>query len=107
MLTLDNHGECRISIDEAADLLSQVLGIRLSYKNVYKWCRFGCQNVKLEYVRDGRSLFTTAEAVVRFVQGLLEAASGGYGYFHRLGIRSKSDLAVAVEALVASLNELR
>src|SRR5262245_48581888 len=86
-----------MTLGDAADLLSRLLGIRLDNRKVYHWCLDGSQNVKLECVRDGRSLFTAREAVVRFVRWLLEADDGGYGYFHRLGVPSKAEVATALE----------
>ena len=39
-----------MTIDEATDLLSQLLGIRLGYGKVYNWWRYGSQKLKLEFV---------------------------------------------------------
>ena len=107
MVPIQDVSERRMTIGEATDLLSQLVGIRLGYRKVYHWCLYGSQKVKLDFTRDGRSLFTTRQAVIRFVRDVLAADDGGYGYFHRLGVRSKAEVATALETLVASLEEQR
>lgn len=37
---------------------------------VWRWCRAGLNGVRLEYVRFGRRIFTSAEALERFVEAL-------------------------------------
>lgn len=97
-MSIDLDRETPITISAAADLLSQLVGIRLAYKTVYNWCRYGILKIKLEYVRIGGSLFTTRQAVVRFVRAVLEAEPRGSDWFHVEGVNSRADIASALEA---------
>ena len=100
-MSIDLNQETPITISAAADLLSRLLGIRVAYKTVYNWSRCGILKIKLEYVRSGGSLFTTRQAVVRFVRAVLEADSRGSDWFHMEGVNSRADVASALEAFLA------
>lgn len=41
---------------------------RPSYETVWRWCRHGRQGVRLEYLRVGRAMYTSVEALERFFQ---------------------------------------
>jgi len=100
---IDEEQERRITIGEATDLLSQLFGVRLAYHTVYSWYRSGIRMAKLDCVRNGRTLFTTRKAVIWFVRQVLESDDGGYGCFHRLGVRRRAEVASALEEFVAGL----
>ena len=100
-MSIDLNQERPISFNEAADLLSQLLGMRLTYKKVYTWSRFGFKKVVLEHVRIGQSLFTTREALGRFVRGILETSTEGRSFFHVEGIRGRAALASALNKFEA------
>jgi len=37
---------------------------------IFRWCRYGCRNIRLEYVRMGRRMLTSKEALERFSAAL-------------------------------------
>lgn len=44
---------------------------------LWRWCREGLHGVRLEYVRFGRRIFTSTEALDRFAQALADTDSVG------------------------------
>lgn len=50
---------------------------------VWRWCRKGHQGVKLEYIRFGRKIFTSREALERFA-GMVAAADRPIGTPHMI-----------------------
>jgi hypothetical protein len=90
-----------MTFNSATGLLSQLLGLRLAYKTVYSWSRFGIKGIRLEHVRIGRSLFATRGAVVRFVRAILEVDPKGYDCFSIPGVGSRATVASALAAFVA------
>ena len=95
-----------MTFNSATDLFSQLLGLRLAYKTVYSWSRFGIKGVRLEYIRIGRSLFTTRGAVVRFVRAILEVDPKGYDCFSIPGVGSRATVASALAAFVAGEHDV-
>lgn len=41
-------------------------GKKVDESSIYRWCRVGVQGKKLEFLRFGRKLFTSVEALERF-----------------------------------------
>ena len=103
-MAIDLDRERLMSLNAAADLLSQLLGPRIAYKTAYNWSRCGIKKVKLDSVRIGESLFTTREAVIRFVEAVLSADSKGHDWFRLQGANSRAVVASALTALATELN---
>ena len=59
-----------ITLSEAAKLLPRVNGKRPAICTLWRWCRKGLRGVFLEYVRVGRKICTTREALLRFFTDL-------------------------------------
>lgn len=58
--------EQTISLKEAAGL--SVFVRRPTYKKLWKWKRYGLRGVKLECFKEGRDLYTSVEAILRFLE---------------------------------------
>jgi hypothetical protein len=97
---IDLDKERPITLSAAADLLSEILGVRIGYKTAYTWTRYGLKKVKLESVHIGASLFTTRQAVVRFVWAVLEADPNGHDWFRLEGVHSRACVVSALAAVV-------
>lgn len=67
--------ERMLSLDEAGAFLPG----RPSKTSVWRWCRRGLNGVRLEYVRIGRRMWTSAEALERFARRLAEIDTGTVG----------------------------
>ena len=66
------HGEDLITLAEAARRLPKIDGRKICSGTIWRWCRFGLRGVWLEYVRVGRKICTTREAMLRFFTRLAE-----------------------------------
>ena len=65
-------GEQLITLTEATKLLPHVDGRKVAVCTLWRWCRRGLRGVFLEYVRVGRKICTTREALLRFFTDLAE-----------------------------------
>ena len=61
-----------ITLTEATKVLPTVNGKRPAICTLWRWCRKGLRGVFLEYVRVGRRICTTQEALLRFFTKLAE-----------------------------------
>lgn len=61
-----------ISLAEAARHLPRIDGRKVAISTVWRWCRVGLRGVHLEYVRVGRKICTSREALLRFFAALAE-----------------------------------
>jgi hypothetical protein len=61
-----------ITLTEAAKHLPKVDGKKVSICTLWRWCRVGLRGMFLEYVRVGRKICTTREALLRFFSDLAE-----------------------------------
>ena len=61
-----------ITLGEAAKLLPRVNGKKPAVCTLWRWCRKGLRGQFLEYVRVGRRIGTTREALLRFFTDLAE-----------------------------------
>ncbi len=61
-----------ITLTEAAKLLPKVNGKKPAICTLWRWCRKGLRGQFLEYVRVGRKICTTREALLRFFTELAE-----------------------------------
>jgi hypothetical protein len=70
-----------LSLSEAAKRVPKLNGRRVHASTIFRWCRRGLSGVRLEYVRIGRRMATSAEALNRFFNAL--AAADGEAPAHR------------------------
>jgi len=61
-----------ITLTEATKLLPEVDGKKPAVCTLWRWCRKGLRGMFLEYVRVGRKICTTREALLRFFTDLAE-----------------------------------
>ena len=61
-----------VTLTEAAKRLPKVDGKKVSICTLWRWCRMGLRGVYLEYVRVGRKICTTHQALLRFFSGLAD-----------------------------------
>jgi hypothetical protein len=61
-----------ITLTEAAKHLPKVDGRKVSICTLWRWCRVGLRGMFLEYVRVGRKICTTRQALLRFFTDLAE-----------------------------------
>ena len=61
-----------ITLSEAAKCLPKVNGKKPAICTLWRWCRKGLRGIFLEYVRVGRKICTTREALLRFFTDLAE-----------------------------------
>jgi len=61
-----------ITLTEAAKHLPKVDGKKVSICTLWRWCRVGLRGMFLEYVRVGRKICTTREALLRFFSDLAD-----------------------------------
>lgn len=64
MITLTNAGEDLITLEEARQ---QVPGKTPAYSTVYRWTTVGCNGVRLQAQRIGKTIYTSYEALERFI----------------------------------------
>jgi len=67
------NGERLMSLTEATKFLPRVNGKRPAISTLWRWCRKGIKGQRLEYIRMGRGIVTSAEALGRFFAALAEA----------------------------------
>jgi len=61
-----------ITLIEATRHLPKVDGKKVALCTLWRWCRLGLRGVFLEYVRVGRKICTTREALLRFFSELAD-----------------------------------
>jgi len=61
-----------ITLTEAAKCLPKVNGKKPAVCTLWRWCRKGLRGISLEYVRVGRKICTTREALLRLFTDLAE-----------------------------------
>ena len=62
-----------MTFSEAVRHLPEVNGRRRAPSTLYRWCRRGINGVRLEYIRIGRNMATSREALDRFFFELARA----------------------------------
>ncbi len=70
---IDSSTEELLSLSEAARCVPKLNGRRVHASTVFRWCRRGLRGVRLEYVRIGRRMATSKEALDRFFNALAAA----------------------------------
>ena len=66
------HDEELITLTAATGHLPKVDGKKVAVCTLWRWCRRGLRGVFLEYVRVGRKICTTRQALLRFFTDLAE-----------------------------------
>ena len=61
--------ETKVTLTQAARLVPG----RPNVSTLWRWCRRGLNGIRLEYVRFGRKIYTTSEALDRFAIALAAA----------------------------------
>jgi hypothetical protein len=72
-MAIELASECIVTLAEAAKILPPLYGKRPAISTIWRWCRKGIRGVHLEYIRVGRNIATSREALGRFVNRLAEA----------------------------------
>lgn len=72
-MAINIENETLLSLTEATKVLPRVNGKRPAISTLWRWCRKGLRGVHLEYLRVGRSIATSREALNRFFIALAEA----------------------------------
>jgi hypothetical protein len=72
-MAIDTQAESLLSLTEATKALPRVNGKRPSISTLWRWCRRGLRGVRLEYVRVGRGIATSRDALNRFFNALAAA----------------------------------
>lgn len=72
-MAIDIQREKLVNLTDAAKLLPAAQGKRIHISCLWRWCRNGVNGVRLEYVKVGPRMFTSHEALGRFVVAAAEA----------------------------------
>jgi hypothetical protein len=65
-----------LTLSEARNELAEITKKRPDKATVFRWVHRGCGGIKLEAVRLGRQLFTSRQALTRFIQARTAASIG-------------------------------
>ncbi|MFA6135247.1 MAG: DUF1580 domain-containing protein [Phycisphaerae bacterium] len=71
-MAIDVETESLLSLTEATKVLPRINGRKPAISTLWRWCRRGLRGVKLEYLRYGRNIVTTRQALTRFFTALAE-----------------------------------
>lgn len=72
-MAIDIEHEEVLTLTEATKVMPRVNGRRPAVSTIWRWARKGLKGVRLEYVRVGRNIVTTRQALLRFFTALAEA----------------------------------
>jgi hypothetical protein len=61
-----------VGLTEATKIIPPRNGKRVAISTVWRWCRKGINGVRLEYIRMGRNIATSREAINRFFEVLAQ-----------------------------------
>lgn len=70
VMPIDIEKETLLSLTQATKVVPTVNGRRPAIATLWRWCRKGLGGVNLEYVRIGRNIATSREALNRFFNRL-------------------------------------
>lgn len=70
-MAIDIENETLLTLTEATKVLPRLNGRRPAISTLWRWCRKGLRGVRLEYIRIGRNIATSREALSRFFNALL------------------------------------
>lgn len=69
-MAIDIEKEDVVSLTEATKILPRMNGKRASICTLWRWCRKGIRGVHLDYIRVGRGIATSRQALNRFFNEL-------------------------------------
>ena len=72
-MAIDIENETLLTLTEATKVLPRLNGRRPAISTLWRWCRKGLRGVRLDYIRVGRNIATSREALSRFFSALAEA----------------------------------
>lgn len=72
-MAINLETEMVVRLTEATKILPPRNGKRIAICTLWRWCRKGLRGVRLEYVRIGRNIATSRQALNRFFTALAEA----------------------------------
>jgi hypothetical protein len=77
-LMIDRHSEQLLTLAQAAaGLPGRNSGKPMNPSSLWKWAKAGCLGIRLETVLIGLTMYTSAEAVDRFLAAVTEAKESG------------------------------
>ena len=56
-----------LTLTQARWELAEITGQRPDKATVYRWCLKGCHGTKLDHIRLGNQIFTSRQALTRFI----------------------------------------
>lgn len=71
-MAINIQQENLLSLTEAAKVLPKVNGRKPAVSTLWRWCRKGLRGVRLDYLRIGRNIVTSPQALHRFFAELVE-----------------------------------
>ncbi len=72
-MTIEIENEIILSLGDAARRVPACGGKSPNVSTLWRWCRRGIRGTRLEYIRVGRRICTSQEALARFFEALAEA----------------------------------
>lgn len=63
-----------LTLQDARKVIGQLTGRRPDKTTMYRWCLRGVRGVKLEHVRLGGVIFTSRQAITRFIEAQTKKA---------------------------------
>lgn len=72
-MAIQIDSEAVVSLTEATKIIPPRNGRRVAISTLWRWCRKGINGVRLEYIRMGRNIVTSHEAIARFFETLAQA----------------------------------
>lgn len=72
-MSINLEQEDLLSLTEAAKILPKINGRKPAVSTLWRWCYRGLRGVRLDYLRMGRKVVTSSQALRRFFADLVEA----------------------------------
>ena len=69
-MAIDLTKEQLFTLTQATKYLPSINGKRIAISTLWRWCRKGLRGVHLDYVRIGRRIFTSPDALSQFANAL-------------------------------------
>ena len=96
---IDATVEELLSLSEAARHVPRLNGRRVHASTIFRWCRRGLRGVRLGYLRVGRRMGTSAEALNRFFNALAAADGEAPRHSHPRTMRKPPSQAARARAI--------
>ncbi len=72
-MPINIESESVLTLEEAKKAVPRRHGRHPSVATLWRWCRRGIKGVRLEYIRVGRTIITSKEAIARFFEAMAAA----------------------------------